>query len=124
MKLEIVHKTVDNTNKNKTNTKEKKKKLEFSKKLTLIFMFLTTLVTLVTLFLCYKCIVLNYGGSLPFLSALIGLQEVSLGYICGEYMKKSKAENTTGGIVYENSLINTNANTSSTIDSTGFSDCI
>lgn len=78
----------------------------FSKKLAMMFVWITTIVTLATLFLCYKCIVLDYQGSLPFLSALIGLQQVSVGYVCGSYMHKSKAENTAGGIIYENSLIN------------------
>lgn len=78
----------------------------FSKKLAMMFVWVTTIVTLATLFLCYKCIVLDYQGSLPFLSALIGLQQVSVGYVCGSYMHKSKAENTAGGIIYENSLIN------------------
>ena len=73
----------------------------FSKKLAMMFVWVTTIVTLATLFLCYKCIVLDYQGSLPFLSALIGLQQVSVGYVCGSYMHKSKAENTTGGITYE-----------------------
>lgn len=80
--------------------------LAFSKKLAMMFVWVTTIVTLATLFLCYKCIVLDYQGSLPFLSALIGLQQVSVGYVCGSYMHKSKAENTAGGIVYENSMIN------------------
>lgn len=84
------------------------KGLAFSKKLAMMFVWVTTIVTLATLFLCYKCIVLNYQGSLPFLSALIGLQQVSVGYVCGAYMNKSKAENTAGGIVYENSIIDSN----------------
>lgn len=106
----------------------------FSKKLAMMFVWITTVVTLVTLFLCYKCIVLDYQGSLPFLSALIGLQQVSVGYVCGSYMHKSKAENIAGGIVYENSLINnkilsefdrdmTGTNSENTNSSDGLIDC-
>lgn len=80
------------------------KKLAFSKKLTLLLVLTCTAVTFATLYLCYLCIQLNYTGSLPFLSALIGLQEIALGYICGEYLKKSKAENTAGGIVHDTAL--------------------
>lgn len=81
------------------------KGLAFSKKLAMMFVLLTTIVTLITLYICYKCVVLNYQGSLPFLSSLIALQQISVGYVCGAYMNKSKAENTAGGIVYENSII-------------------
>lgn len=91
-----------NIGKNK-DTKQNKK-LSFSKKLTLLLVMTCTAVTFTTLYLCYLCIQLNYTGSLPFLSALIGLQEVALGYICGEYLKKSKAENTTGGIVHDTAI--------------------
>lgn len=91
------------------NTKQKKK-LSFSKKLTLLLVLTCTAVTFATLYLCYLCIQLNYSGSLPFLSALIGLQEVALGYICGEYLKKSKAENTAGGIVHDTAINSVTSN--------------
>ena len=78
-----------------------KRKMAFSKKLVILFLISSQIVTLVTLYLCYLCITLNYQGSLPFLSALIGLQEASLGFVCSKYLSKSVYENTHGGIVYE-----------------------
>lgn len=96
--------------------KNKKVKTAFSKKLTIILVFTCTAVTFATLYLCYLCIINNYQGSLPFLSALIGLQEVALGYICGEYLKKSKAENTAGGIVHDTAIKSVTNNTNEYTD--------
>lgn len=106
MRVEIVNRT-ETSCENKRFTKNKKK-TAFSKKLTVLFVLTCTCVTFATLYLCYICITMNYTGSLPFLSALIGLQEVALGYVCGEYMKKSKAENTVGGVVYDSAISSTN----------------
>ena len=78
-----------------------KRKMAFSKKLVVLFLVSSQIVTLVTLYLCYLCITLDYQGSLPFLSALIGLQEASLGFVCSKYLTKSVSENTQGGIIYE-----------------------
>jgi len=83
-----------------------KRKMAFSKKLVVLFLVSSQIVTLVTLYLCYLCITLDYQGSLPFLSALIGLQEASLGFVCSKYLSKSVSENTKGGIVYDLALQN------------------
>ena len=105
MRVEIINRS-DASDENKVITKNKKK-TAFSKKLTILFVLTCTCVTFATLYLCYICITMNYTGSLTFLSALIGLQEVALGYVCGEYMKKSKAENTVGGVVYDTAINST-----------------
>lgn len=99
MGIKIVKEVVEG----KTKTK---RKMAFSKKLVVLFLVSSQIVTLVTLYLCYLCITLDYQGSLPFLSALIGLQEISLGYVCSKYMTKSTSENTKGGIVYDLALQN------------------
>ncbi len=57
-----------------------------------------------TLALCYLAIINNYSGSLPYLTALIGLYQAATGYVLGKYMDKSKAENTKGGIVYDTAI--------------------
>ena len=88
--------------------KKPKKQTAFSKKLVLLFMVSSQVVTLGVLALCWLCIVYNYQGTLPFLSALIGLQEISLGYVCSKYMTKSTSENTKGGIVYDLAMTQSN----------------
>ena len=86
--------------------KEKKSKRQFSKTLTILVLATTFIISMYTLYLCKLCIQLNFSGSLPFLSALIGLAQGSCGYVLSKYFDKSKAENTKNGIVYENSLKN------------------
>ena len=86
--------------------RENKKKLEFSKKLAVTLILNSLVVTVATLYLSYLCIINNLDASLPFLVALVGLNEVTLGYVCGAYMNKSKAENTVGGIVHDTAMYN------------------
>jgi FtsH-binding integral membrane protein len=83
-----------------------KKKLEFSKRLAVTLIITSLVVTVATLYLSYLCIINNLDASLPFLVALVGLNEVTLGYVCGAYMNKSKAENTVGGIVHDTAMYN------------------
>lgn len=83
-----------------------KKKLEFSKRLAVTLIITSLVVTVATLYLSYLCIVNSLDASLPFLVALVGLNEVTLGYVCGAYMNKSKAENTVGGIVHDTAMYN------------------
>lgn len=78
-----------------------KKRSSFSKKFLVMYMINIQIIALVTLYLCYLCIKLNYTGGLAPLVALIGFAEVSFGIVCKEFLNKSKAENTSGGIVYE-----------------------
>lgn len=63
------------------------------------------------LYLCYLCIKSNYTGSLPALSALAGLEEASITIILAFYFNKSKAENTSGGIVHDLAIANTQVDT-------------
>ena len=87
--------------------KEKKSKKQFSKVLALLVLLTTFIISMYTLYLCKLCIQLNYTGSLPFLSALIGLSEGSCGIVLSKIIDKAKAENTKNGIVYETALKNT-----------------
>lgn len=87
-------------------SKEEKKRLEFSKRLAVTLILTSLVVTVATLYLSYLCIINNLDASLPFLVALVGLNEVTLGYVCGAYMSKSKAENTAGGIVHDTAMYN------------------
>ena len=62
------------------------------------------LVTLVCLSLCLLSVRRNYDGSLPYLSALIALEQVKVSVVLPFVINKSKAENTRGGITYETAL--------------------
>ena len=62
------------------------------------------LVTLVCLGLCLLAVRRDYNGSLPYLSALIALEQVKVSVVLPFVINKSKAENTRGGITYETAL--------------------
>lgn len=75
-----------------------------SKVIAIIILVADVILSAATLGLCYLAIVNNYSGSLPFLTALIGMYQAATGYVLGKYMDKSKAENTVGGIVYDTAV--------------------
>lgn len=60
--------------------------------------------TYFVLYLCRLSIILQFTGSLPYLTALIGAMQAATGYVLGHYFKKSTAENTAGGITYDAAL--------------------
>lgn len=75
----------------------------FSKKLILDIRALLWVVTIGGLTLAFYCIHEGFTGSLPWISAMVGLPWASHATICSFYMQKSKAENTSAngdGIVY------------------------
>ena len=53
---------------------------------------------------CRMAIQLDFTGSLPYLSALIGAMQAATAVVLTAYFVKSKAENTKGGIVYDAAL--------------------
>ena len=82
------------------------KKLAISKMIAISILAADIFLSAATLGLCYLSIIRNYNGSLPYLTALIGLYQGATGYVLGKYMDKSKAENTKGGIVYDTTINN------------------
>ena len=62
----------------------------------------------VVLYLCYLSIKLQYAGSLPYLTTLIGALQAVTGVVLTAYFNKAKAENTKGGIVYDAAIGQTN----------------
>lgn len=60
--------------------------------------------TYIVLYLCRLSIRLQFTGSLPYLTTLIGALQAASGYVLGHYYKKSQAENTRGGITYDAAL--------------------
>ena len=57
--------------------------------------------TYIVLYLCYLSIKLQFSGSLPYLTTLIGALQAATGYVLGHYFKKATAENRKGGITYD-----------------------
>lgn len=80
------------------------KKRSMSKTIAIIILAADVFLSAATLGLCFLSVLKDYTGSLPYLTALIGLYQASTGYVLGKYMDKSKAENTKGGIVYETTV--------------------
>lgn len=89
-------------------SKTNKKRSSFSKKFLVGYMINIQAIALATLYMCYKCIQLNYTGGLAPLVALIGFAEASFGIVAREFLIKSKAENTSGGIVYDSNVNKSN----------------
>lgn len=75
-----------------------------SKVIAIIILVADVILSAATLGLCYLAIINDYTGSLPFLTALIGMYQAATGYVLGKYMDKSKAENTKGGIIYDTAI--------------------
>lgn len=81
--------------------KKKKDKREFSKSLLIQESILIWIHTIAMIALAYICIVNEYLGELPWLTAMTSLPWVAYGVSQGFYYNKSKAENTKSGIKYE-----------------------
>ena len=81
------------------------KKWLTASKLTAFWMLaLTTVVSLVTLYLMRLCILRDFTGALYPLSALITLCQAGNAVVLTAITNKSKAENTKGGITYDIAL--------------------
>lgn len=76
-------------------------KQEFSKRLILDVRALLWLVTAGGLLLAGLCILKGYTGSLPWLSAMVGLPWTAHGVICSFYLNMAKSDHKQGGITYE-----------------------
>ena len=81
--------------------KPEKKRLTVSKLIALGILAVDASSTYIVLYLCWLSIKLQFSGSLPYLTTLIGALQAATGYVLGHYFKKSTAENTKGGITYD-----------------------
>ena len=81
--------------------KHEKNPKEFSKVLLIQESALIWIMTLAFLGLAALCIINNYLGSLPWLTAMVSLPWTAYGVSQCFYYNKSKAENTKDGIKYE-----------------------
>ena len=81
-----------------------RKRLGFTNRAAAAVLVEDFLVTMVCLGLCLLAVRRDYHGSLPYLSALIALEQVKVGVVLPFVINKSRAENTSGGIIFETAL--------------------
>lgn len=78
-----------------------KKRPDFSKRLVADIRALLWVVTLGGLALAAYCIRKGYTGSLPWLSAMVGLPWTAHGVVCSGYLSLAKSDHRRGGITYD-----------------------
>ncbi len=83
----------------------KEKRMGYTKWLAVYVLAGDFLLSVAVLGLCYLSIVRNYMGSLPYLTALVGVFNGATGVIVTAIVKKHQAENTKDGIVYEMAMM-------------------
>lgn len=82
----------------------KKKKSEFSKFLLIQESVLIWIITLAFIGLAFFCVINQYFGELPWLTAMVGLPWTAYGVSQACYYKKAERENTKGGIKYDTTM--------------------
>ena len=80
--------------------RDKKRRLDYSQKLISDIRWLLWLVTVGGLALAALCIYRGYLGSLPWLSAMVGLPWTAHGVVCSFYLNMAKSDHMEGGITY------------------------
>lgn len=81
-------------------------KAAFSKRLIADIRALLWLVTAGGIVLAALCILKGYTGSLPWLSAMVGLPWTAHGAVCSFYLNMAKSDHKQGGITYESAKAN------------------
>lgn len=81
--------------------RNEKKQQAFSKKLISDIRLLLWVVTLGGLVLAAYCIRKGYTGSLPWLTAMVGLPWTAHGTVCAFYLNLCKSDHKEGGITFE-----------------------
>lgn len=76
-------------------------KREFSKQLICDIRSLLWIVTISGIALAFYCVHLGYLGTLPWISALVGLPWSAHGIVCSFYLNMSKSDHRKGGITYD-----------------------
>lgn len=89
----------------------KKRRLTASKLIAMGVLLVDGSATYIVLYLCWLSIKLQFSGSLPYLTTLIGALQAATGYILGHYFKKATVENSKGGITYDAALGVSNSDT-------------
>ena len=78
-----------------------KKNLDYSQRLIRDIRWLLWVVTVGGLALAAFCIYMGYLGSLPWLSAMVGLPWTAHGVVCSFYLNMAKSDHREGGITFE-----------------------
>lgn len=89
--------------------KTKKKKPEYSKKLIMDIRWLLWVVTVGGLALAAFCIYRGYIGSIPWLSAMVGLPWTAHGVVCSFYLNMAKSDHKGAngeGITFATAMAN------------------
>lgn len=86
--------------------KIREKQQEFSKRLISDIRLLLWVVTVGGMALAAYCIRKGYTGSLPWLSAMVGLPWTAHGTVCAFYLNMAKSDYKTGGITFEAAAAN------------------
>ena len=77
------------------------RKTSFSKQLVRDIRGLLWIVTVGGLVLAGYCIHRGYTGSLPWLTAMVGLPWTAHGVVCTAYLNMAKSDHKQGGITYD-----------------------
>lgn len=85
-----------------------KPKQAFSKTLLIQESILIWIVTLAFIVLAFVCVFTGYLGSLPWVAVMVTAAWGGYAVSQAAYYGKSKAENTTGGIIYEAAMAKIN----------------
>ena len=89
-------------------------RMDFSKRL---IQDIRALLWVVGLALTAYCIWAGYVGSLPWLSAIVGLPWTAHGAVCAFYLNMAKSDHREGGITFENAKAARNQPPSGSSDS-------
>ena len=81
--------------------KQEQQKVDFSKRLISDIRALLWVVTAGGMFLAFYCIHTGFTGSLPWISAMVGLPWAAHGTVCSFYLNMAKSDHSEGGITYE-----------------------
>lgn len=91
----------------KKSTRRKSRKIsDYSKRLISDIRALLWLVTAGGIVLAAYCIYKGYTGSLPWLSAMVGLPWSAHGVVCSFYLNMAKSDHKEGGITFESARAN------------------
>ena len=96
----------------------KKKKIDYSKKIISDIRWLLWIVTVGGILLTGMCIYKGYLGSLPWLSAMVGLPWTAHGVVCSFYLNMSKSDHREGGITFESAKANGFSTVTTTVTTT------
>ncbi len=95
----------------------KGKRPEYSKQLVSDIRALLWVVTVGGLALAAYCIREGYTGSLPWVSAMVGLPWTAHGVVCSFYLNMAKSDHKAGGITFESAKASNFAEEKSSSDS-------